>query len=355
MASLIFGLGYLGAALARALVRQGQPVVGLDNAFATDWRALEQLAAQSGGALRVLRGDIRCVDDIERAFDAADPVETVYLLAAQASAHPAAAPAEYTEETNLRGARLVFETALRHGAPPVVYSSSFHVYGPGLHGTIDESHPYGLVRDLAHLSKIYVEKLGELLAATRGLLVAPVRLGIVYGLGPVMKRDLRFVTVPHAFCLRALAGQTLEVHPSGRLPLGFVHLDDAIEALRLAAVALAGAATPAPAGSAPPAAGGAYWPANAVSEVATVLDVARLVQEAMAARGGAISVQTPAGLEPRGSHSTAAPGYRVASRLYTCGWQPRECLAREIPRLLDYYACVAGASPAAERREAPHR
>ena len=91
-----------------------------------------------------------------------------YLLAAQASAHPQAAPPEYTEETNLRGPRLVFEGALRHGRPPVVYGSSFHVYGPGLQGEVDESRPYGALRDLAHLSKVYAEKLGEMMALTEG-------------------------------------------------------------------------------------------------------------------------------------------------------------------------------------------
>jgi len=340
VASLIFGVGYLGSALARALAGQGRTVVGLDNAFSTDWSVLEQLAAQLGGAFQVLRGDVRHIADIERAFAAAAPVEVVYLLAAQASAHPAAAPAEYTEETNLRGARLVLEAALRHGAPPVVYGSSFHVYGPDLHGTVDESHPYGLVRDLAHLSKIYVEKLGELLAATRGLPVAPVRLGIVYGIGPVMKHDLRFVTVPHAFCLHALAGRPLEVHPSGRLPLGFVHLEDAVEALQLAAEGMAGA-------------GGVYRPANAVAETATALDVAQAVQAAMAARVEARGVQVPEVVGPGSDCLPGKPGYRVASRLHARGWQPRRRLVGEIPRLLDYYA--AGTTPAAERRGPAHQ
>ena len=118
----------------------------------------------------------------------------------------AAAP-EFTEDTNLRGPRLIFETAAGQGAPPVVYASSFHVYGPAPQGNVGEHSPYGAIRDLSHLSKVYAEKLGEMFSMTRDLPVSPVRLGIVYGVGPVMKTDLRFVTVPHAFCLRALAGK----------------------------------------------------------------------------------------------------------------------------------------------------
>ncbi|MGH2354689.1 MAG: NAD-dependent epimerase/dehydratase family protein, partial [Chloroflexota bacterium] len=267
----------------------------------------------------------------------------------QASAHPEAAPAEYTEETNLRGPRFVFEAALRHRSPPIVYGSSFHVYGSGLAGEIDEGRPYGVLRDLSHLSKVYAEKLGELYAATRGLSVTPVRLGIVYGLGPVVKRDLRFVTVPHAFCLRALAGQPLRIHPSGMAPLAFVHLDDAVDALRLAAE---------PRG---------YAPANAAAEVATALEVARLVQAAAWSSGRDAIVQTHAPDSPALGQEAAAPpaplpsprvgeasegaerrgpapgGVRghpfiPTSRLSVEGWRPQRRLAETVPAIFDYYA-----------------
>ncbi|MDQ3703384.1 MAG: NAD(P)-dependent oxidoreductase, partial [Chloroflexota bacterium] len=287
MATLIFGLGYIGSALAAELRREGRTVVGMDNAFATDWPVLERLADGSGGSFRLLRGDIRRASDVDAAFRAArttgEDVAAVYLLAAQASAHADAAPAEYTEETNLRGPRLVYEGAFRHGSPPVVYGSSFHIYGPQPQGEIDEARPYGLLRDLAHLSKVYAEKLGEMYAVTRGLTVAPVRLGIVYGLGPVMKRDLRFVTVPHAFCLRVLAGEPLPIHPGGLAPLPFIHLDDAVSALRRAGAA---------------AALQCYAPANAVGEVASVLDVARFVQRAAwdAGHDAVLRFHTPEGV-----------------------------------------------------------
>jgi nucleoside-diphosphate-sugar epimerase len=321
VATLIFGLGYLGAALAGALAGERRPVVGMDNGFSTDWPALESLAAGSAGMLRILRGDVRRQADVDAAYRAAHPVDTVYLLAAQASAHPDAAPAAYTEETNLRGARLVLEGALRYGAPPVVVGSSFHVYGAAPVGMVAEDHPYGIVGDLAHLSKIYVEKLGEMFAARYGLPVAPVRLGIVHGVGPVMKRDLRFVTVPHAFCLRALAGQPLEVHAGGLRPLGFVHLDDAVRALLLAA------------------SGRGYAPANAAGEVATVLDVAGLVQRAAQAIGLAPDVRVHDDRRP--SPPLQAAPFTVVSRLERLGWRPQRDLATSIPEVLAWYRAGA--------------
>ncbi len=317
MATLIFGLGYLGAALASALAAERRPVVGMDNGFSTDWRALGSLAAGSAGRLRIMRGDVRRQTDVDAAYRAAHPIDTVYLLAAQASAHPDAAPATYTEETNLRGARLILEGALRYGAPPVVVGSSFHVYGAAPAAVVSEDRPYGVVGDLAHLSKIYVEKLGEMFAARDDLPVAPVRLGIVHGVGPVMKRDLRFVTVPHAFCLRALAGQPLEVHAGGQRPLGFVHLDDAVRALRLAA------------------GGRGYAPANAVGEVATALDVARLVQQAAQAIGLAPDVRVHDDRRP--PHPAQDASFTVVSRLERLGWRPQRDLATSIPEILAWY------------------
>ena len=312
MPSLILGVGYLGSALAARLCAAGQSVVGLENGFATPWDTLTGFSERLGGRLTLLRGDVRDAGALEQAFAAAEPVDAVYLLAAQASAHAGAAPPEYTEETNLRAPRLVLDAALRHGSPPVVYGSSFRVYGAPLSGLVDESAPYGAFRDLSHLSKVYAEKLGELYAHTTGISFAPVRLGIVYGIGPVMKRDPHFVTVPHAFALRAVRREPLPVNPGGADPLGFIHLDDAVEALIAA--------------RAP-----GYAPANAVSELLSVLDVASAIAGAATERGWECAVHAPGAMIP-----TAGP--QVSSRLLASGWRPARSLVETAGELLDYYA-----------------
>lgn len=309
MTALVFGLGYIGAALVQRLWSAGETVVGLDSGFATDLGVLEQAAGRYPQQFELVNGDIRQRHDVAHGFERAQmrgPIRAVFHLAAQASGHAEAATAEFTEETNLRGARYVLEGARDAGNVPVVYASSFHVYGAGPQGVVDEDHPYGAQRDLSHLSKIYVEKLGEMLSLNYGVPFAPVRLGIVYGVGPITKQDLRFVTVPHAFCLRALAGQPLEVRSAA--PAGFIHLDDAVEAL-LAARPKAG-----------------YLPANAVSEVTTVAEVARLVRLA-AGRGDLAEPDVP----PSGT-------FQVSSRLDHLGWQPRLTLAQTVPAIFDHYA-----------------
>src|SRR5262249_34436220 len=155
---------------------------------------------------------------------------TVYLLAAQASAAPSAAPAEYTERTNLSGPRIVLEECRRRGGPTLVFGSSLRVYGQPLPPTFGESTPYGRQHDLSHLSKLYAETRIEIPAADGQLRAVSARLAIVYGLAPVVKRDSSFMTVPNRFALQARRGETLRV-ASGVGELSLLHVDDAVQAL----------------------------------------------------------------------------------------------------------------------------
>ena len=321
MTVLVLGAGYLGAALIAAHLQSGDRVVAMDNGFSTDWDAVERLMER--GSATLVRGDIRDAASVASVVARAWPFQVVYLLAAQASARPDAATPEYTEETNLRGPRHVLE-AVRDAAraagsppPPVVYGSSFHLYGPGLHGDIDETCPIGAQADLSHLSKVYAERLGELHANRDGMTVVPVRLGIVYGVGPVTKRDFRFVTVPHAFALRRLGGLPVSITPSGVRPLAFCHLDDAVAALRLARV-----------GVAP----GTFAPANAATEVLTVPEV--LVRVDASARAVGIPVPDAGVGEP----GPSGDRFRVHSRLALVGWNPRQDVAGSMPGILRHYA-----------------
>ena len=323
MPSLVLGVGYIGAALVERLCASGEDVVGVENGFATDWAALQQLAGRWTGRFRLIQGDVRDADTLDRAFALASPVQAVYLMAAQASAHADAASAEYTEETNLRAPRLVLEAVLRHGKPPVVYGSSFHVYGAPLEGVVDEARPYGAFRDLSHLSKVYAEKLGELYAGEHGVAFSPVRLGIVYGVGPIVKRDIRFLTVPHAFCVRLVRGEPLVVSRSGLVPMGFIHLDDAVEAL-LAARAQGG--------------DGSYAPANAVGEVLTVVDVLEMVSKVARERGLVVQAEGPGASST--TSSDAVEAFTVSTRLSATGWHAKRRLSATAGQLLAHHAAA---------------
>src|SRR6478609_4816327 len=108
MTALITGIGYIGAALAEALLADGERVVGLENGFSTVPEVVNRLARHPRFTL--VRGSVSSMRSVERAFGAAVQamaggaddgagVDVVYHLAAQASAHPQAAPPKYTEQT----------------------------------------------------------------------------------------------------------------------------------------------------------------------------------------------------------------------------------------------------------------
>ncbi|MHB1415066.1 MAG: NAD-dependent epimerase/dehydratase family protein, partial [Chloroflexota bacterium] len=313
LACLVTGIGYIGARLAERLLANGETVVGVDNFFATDRGTIARLERHP--RFHFVKGTIISPRSLAQAFAIAQ-IDTVFALAAQASAHPDAATPRYTEVTNLLAPRLLLDEAVARGVRRFVYASSFRVYGSVEPWRADESSPYGAFGDLSHLSKVYVEKLLEMYARQQGLRCLPVRLGLVYGLSPVMKTDYRFMTAPNKFCLQAARGETLIVSEGGLLPQALLHVDDAASAMLLAAEMA----------EAP-----VYCPLNAAAEVASILDAARLVASEAERMGRRVAVEAPA---------TPGEDYgerRVPSRLSEAGFRPSRSLAEGLQETLRHF------------------
>jgi nucleoside-diphosphate-sugar epimerase len=248
MTDLILGAGYIGARLAELAIESGREVVLADNWYATGRHQLDGLGA------RVETVDIRDSDDLEGLFQ--DKPERVFLLAAQASRPLSVSDPDYTEETNLSGARRVADAVAESGCPTLVFASSLHVYGPSLSGEVGSDHPYGPQGDLAHLSKIYAELCLDLYARRHGFELSLLRLGIVYGPSPVEHDRPESQTVVDKFRKLAAAGEQLSLDDGGRATIGVVHVDDAAKIML----------------GAPP------GPANVAAETVTVGDVAALAR-----------------------------------------------------------------------------
>jgi nucleoside-diphosphate-sugar epimerase len=308
VAALLTGVGYIGAALIRRLVERSERIVALENFYSTSREAVASVLPE---CVQLVEGDVADPQAVAQAFQKAaaksqEPI-TVYHLAAQPSAAAAVREPELTERSNLTGARVLLEAARDRGAR-VVFGVSFRVYGDDLIGpTVDEETPYGRVGDLSHLSKVYVEQLARMLECS----FVSVRLGVTYGRGPIMKTTPAFMTVPNLFCQRAIGGEVLQVLEDR--PLAFVHVEDAVEALLLAAADTR-----------------ATWQVvNAAPEVATIGQLARTVQRLVQSRGGWVRVQ--------GATSSEAT-FGVRSRLDAMGFQARWTLASGLPDVLDFFA-----------------
>jgi nucleoside-diphosphate-sugar epimerase len=223
---LILGAGYLGAALAELALSEGEGVILADNWFAVERAQLTEL--ESRGA-RVESGDVRDSEDLSRLF--AERPDRVYLLAAQSSRPLSERDPDYTEETNLTGARRVAEAAAAAAVPALVYASSLNVYGPSPRGEVGPDHPYGAQTDLAHLSKVYGELCLRMYAQRSRFDLALLRLGVVYGPSQVEHRDPDRQTVVDKFRRLAAAGEPLPLDEGGRATIGVVHIEDAARAL----------------------------------------------------------------------------------------------------------------------------
>jgi nucleoside-diphosphate-sugar epimerase len=217
---LILGAGYLGAALAERALAAGEEVILADNWHATEPAQLAEL--KSGGAM-VAEADIRRPEELDRLLGLG--VARVYLLAAQASRPLAEREPDYTEETNVTGARRVAEAASRAGITALVYASSLHVYGSP-RGNVDADHPYGPQHDLVHLSKIYAELCLRMHAERAGFRLAILRLGIVYGPSPVEHERPESQTVVDKFRRLAAEGTPLPLDDGGQATIGVVHVGD---------------------------------------------------------------------------------------------------------------------------------
>jgi UDP-glucose 4-epimerase len=248
VADLILGAGYIGARLAELAIESGREVVLADN-----WYATERAQAEAIAGARVETVDIRNSADVAGVVDGA---ERVFLLAAQASRPLSMTEPDYTEETNLTGARRVAEAVVESGCRSLVYASSLHVYGPALSGEVGPDHPYGPQGDLSHLSKIYAELCLRMYAERHGFALSLMRLGIVYGPSPVRHDRPESQTVVDKFRRLAAAGEELTLDDGGRATIGVVHVDDAARIML----------------DAPP------GPANVAAETVTVADVAALAR-----------------------------------------------------------------------------
>lgn len=250
---LLLGAGYLGAAVAERALQAGHSVVLADNWTATDEAQLEPL--RTAGA-DVRTADIRDVEHVD-ALVSQHP-DRVVLTAAQASRPLSDADPDYTEETNVLGVRRVAQAVGAHGVRCLVFASSLQVYGRRPQGEVGPDHPYGPQGDLSHLSKVYGELCLRMYAERHGFGLALLRLGIVYGPGPVMHDRPESITVVDAFRRRAAAGEALRIDDPS-VAIGVVHLDDAAR--------ITAECAPAP---------GELVVANVAAETVTVGDVAAL-------------------------------------------------------------------------------
>ena len=218
------GAGFLGAALAHRLVREGHRVQVLDDLSAGDPARLPK-------EVHFTRGDVR---DVPRLWTLLRDVECVYHLAARVFvAESVLYPREYND-MNVSGTVSIMEAMRDAGVMRVVFTSSGAVYGNQVHQPVhedlepDPDSPYAVSKLAA---EHYVRTIGRLWG------IETVILRVFNAYGPGQFAPIYRAPVIPALMKQALSGGSLVIFGDGTQTRDFVYVDDVVDALVAAATA----------------------------------------------------------------------------------------------------------------------
>src|SRR3569833_3653929 len=248
------GAGFIGSAIARALVQRGDKVRIIDD-FSSGKR--ENLA-DIAGAVEVIEGSI--LDDKALAH-AIEGVKIVFHEAAIPSVPKSMAEPLENHEANATGTIKVLQAAKRAGVDRLVYAASSAAYGSDPRLPKVESMSAGPISPYGG-SKLVGEIYCQVYAAAYGLSTVCLRYFNVFG--PRQDPQSEYAAVIPKFITLALAGRTPIIFGDGTQSRDFCYFDNVVEA-NLKAAAAGGAG------------GGVY---NIACGVATTLDdVVRVIGE----------------------------------------------------------------------------
>jgi UDP-glucose 4-epimerase len=216
--------GFLGAALANQLAREGHQVRGLDDLSTGDPQALKP-------DVHFTRGD---VSDRPKLWTLLQDVDCVYHLAARVSVPESVLyPREYNA-VNVGGTVSLMEAMRDVGVRRVVLISSGAVYGEQSDQPVketalpDPNSPYAVSKLAA---ETYVRTIGRLWG------IETVSLRVFNAYGPGQRLPATHPPVVPYFLKQALRGGTLVVNSDGSQTRDYVYVDDSVQAMIAAATA----------------------------------------------------------------------------------------------------------------------
>ncbi|MGE5752179.1 MAG: NAD-dependent epimerase/dehydratase family protein, partial [Deltaproteobacteria bacterium] len=216
--------GFIGSHVARALLRRGDRVFGLDNFDpfydrAIKERNLEGLRRYPG--FQFLEGDIRDAASLS-VWGAGESPAALIHLAAKAGVRPSVAdPAGYAD-VNVTGTVRVLSWARDRSVPRVLFASSSSVYGG------NTKVPFSEDDFVDHPVSPYAatKKAGELLCHTwahlYGMNIVSLRFFTVYG--PGQRPEMAI----HKFTRRLLEGREIEIYGDGTTRRDYTYIDDIV-------------------------------------------------------------------------------------------------------------------------------
>ena len=226
MAILVTGAaGFIGAHVSKALLSQGEHVVGVDNLNDYYAPALKQARLDTliGDApnWRFCRTDFAAPGALTAAL-AGESLTAIVHLGAQAGVrHSIDAPRDYLH-SNLGGSLEILECARAHGVDHLVYASSSSVYGDRTPLPFDAEGRTDAPLSFYAATKKAGEAMAESYAHLYRIPMTGLRFFTVYG--PWGRPDMAL----WRFAERIFAGQPLPIYNHGRMRRDFTFIDDIV-------------------------------------------------------------------------------------------------------------------------------
>lgn len=263
------GLGFIGIHVAERLIEEGSSVRLFDNLSPQIHGAIpdvSRLTLSGACKVEVLRGDVRCARDWERALDG---VECIIHLAAETGTGQSMYEISRYTDTNVSGTAALLDHLAnhRHGVNKIILASSRSVYGEGAYrcercGVVyppmrtaealqaarwQPSCPVcaGAIRAIATpedartcpasiyaATKLAQEDLVRIAGQAHGIRFVIFRLQNVYGEGQSLKNP--YTGILSIFSNQIRAGKVVNLYEDGQESRDFVHVSDVAQAIALA-------------------------------------------------------------------------------------------------------------------------
>ena len=214
------GAGFIGSALARALVARGDDVSVLDNFSSGKRENLQDLA----GSLAVVEGDILDAGLLDRVFAGA---EVVFHEAAIPSVPRSLAAPVASHNANATGTLSVLEAARRCQVRRVVYAGSSSAYGEPPSLPVVETMAPAPLSPYA-VSKLAGEHYCRVYARVFGVQAVILRYFNVFG--PRQDPNSQYAAVIPRFITAALDDRPATVYGDGEQSRDFCFIDNVVQA-----------------------------------------------------------------------------------------------------------------------------
>ena len=216
--------GFIGHAVAAALLSDGREVVGVDNLNAYYDPALKnarlaRLREYEGFSFHQL--DLANEGRMQALFGAHGFRQVVHLAAQAGVRYSIEAPRQYIS-SNIVGLNVLLECCARQGVAHLLYASSSSVYGDTEKTPFSEQDAADRPRSVYAATKRAGELLAYSYARIHGLPSTGIRYFTVYG--PWGRPDMAAIT----FAKRLARGKPVQVFGDGKQRRAFTFIDDAV-------------------------------------------------------------------------------------------------------------------------------